>query len=55
MAKWTFYAVDNSGKHQAFKVTAISKMEAIKKGMEKARNKAAGDIYKWDCKLSIAY
>ena len=51
MAKWSFTCNDNGGKKQFFKVTAGDKTEAIKKGFEKARKNADGDIYKWDCKL----
>lgn len=51
MAKWTFTATDNGRKHQVIKVTASNKVEAIKKGFDRAKAKAAGDIITWDCKL----
>lgn len=51
MAKWTFSAHDNGGKHQVFTVKAASKTEAIKKGMERAKKHAAGDINAWDRRL----
>ena len=51
MAKWYFNSIDNGGKHQNFIVTAASKPEAIDKGIEKAKKKAAGDIITWHCTL----
>lgn len=51
MTKWIFIAGDNSGKRQYFTVAAPSKTEAIRKGYEKARKNASGDIVTWDCKL----
>ena len=51
MAKWTFTAHDNGGKFQALTIIANDKITAIKKGMERANKKAAGDIITWDCKL----
>lgn len=51
MAKWYFIAVDNGGKHQCITVKASDKTEAIKKGFEVARKKAAGDITTWNCRL----
>ena len=51
MAKWTFTAVDNGSKRQVIRITASSKIEAIKKGFDKANKKAAGDIITWNCKL----
>lgn len=54
MATWSFFAADNGGKHQYLKVRASSKQEAISKGFEKARKKAAGDIVGWDCRLIMA-
>lgn len=51
-AKWSFTAVDNGGKRHAYTVTASTKDEAIRKGMEKARKNAKGDILPtWQCKL----
>lgn len=49
---WTFVAHDNGGGHQVIKVKASSKTEAIEKGMAKAKTKAKGDIFKWDCRLN---
>ena len=54
MAKWHYYAMDNSGKKQYFIVTASSKTDAIKKGGERSRKNAAGDIVTWECKLKQA-
>ena len=54
MAKWYFSAHDNGGKFQSFTVTAGSKPEAIDKGLEKAKKKAAGDITTWNCSLRSA-
>ena len=54
MATWHFCATDNGGKQQYFKVKANDKTQAIKKGMEKARKNAAGDLISWDCKLMKA-
>lgn len=54
MAKWYFKACDNGGKKQVFVVVAASKIDAIRKGMDRARKNAAGDIITWDCKLKQA-
>lgn len=54
MATWTFSAHDNSGKHQTFLVKASDKPTAIKKGMDRARKNANGDIIAWDCRLARA-
>ena len=52
MAKRTFKCSDNGGYFQCFDVTAKDKTEAIKKGMEKAKKKAKGDISPtWKCTL----
>lgn len=51
MAKWTFTARDNGGKHQVITITAGSKLEAIEKGIRRAKKKAAGDITTWNCNL----
>ena len=50
---WSFYCTDNSGKRQAFTVKAASKEEAIRKGFERARKNARGDISPntWTCSL----
>ena len=54
MAKWNYSAIDNGGKHQYFTVTAKDKTEAIKKGHERAKKHAAGDITTWNCSLKSA-
>lgn len=51
MYSWSFYASDNGGKKQFFKVKANSKTDAINKGFKKAEKNAAGDITNWECKL----
>lgn len=52
MYNFTFTCRDNGGKYQCFTVKAKDKSEAIKKGMEKAKKKAAGDICgNWDCRM----
>lgn len=54
MAKWSFNCIDNGGKKQFFTITAGDKTTAIKKGFEKAKKNAKGDINNWDCKLKSA-
>lgn len=55
MATWQFTARDNGGKYQTFKVKAPDKTEAIRKGFERAKKHAAGDIgFGWDCRLVSA-
>ncbi len=54
MAKWSYFQIDNGGKRQAFTIAAPDKMTAIKKGQEKARKAAKGDVITWECRLSIA-
>ena len=54
MATWNFSAIDNGRKRQGFQIKANDKTTAIKKGMEKARKNAKGDIITWDCKLIFA-
>lgn len=52
MYKWIFSISDNSGKQQIFKVSANSKDAAIRKGFERARKNAAGDLScHWECRL----
>lgn len=52
--KWTFTARDNGGKYQSFTVSASTKNDAIKKGFEKAKKAAHGDITTWQCTLKTA-
>lgn len=54
MAKWTFTTLDNGGKRQTITITASNKPEAIEKGFNKAKIKAAGDITTWNCTLKSA-
>ena len=51
MYRWYFECMDNGGKRQFFTVTAKSKPDAIKKGMEKAKKAASGDVTSWSCRL----
>ena len=52
MAKWTFSCLDNGGYRQCFDVSANDKTSAIKKGMERAKKKAKGEIgFNWKCSL----
>ena len=55
MYKWSYTCRDNGGKYQCFTVKAATKHEAIKKGAERARKHAAGDITTWDCKLIMVF
>lgn len=55
LAKWTFSARDNGGKHQVFTVKARDKTEAIRKGFERAKKHAAGDIISWECRLNPVF
>ena len=53
---FTFSCVDNGGKHQCFTVKAADKADAIKKGLKKAEQKAAGDICgRWECRLNPSF
>ena len=52
MALWIFQCNDNGGKHQHFTIKASDKTSAIKKGFERAKKHAAGDIISWTCQLS---
>lgn len=54
MAKWGFTCIDNGRKRQSFTVTAGSKSEAEKKGFQKAKKAAKGDIITWECRLNMA-
>lgn len=54
MAKWNFNCIDNGGKRQNFMVTASDKTVAIRKGFEKAKKNAKGDIISWKCSLRQA-
>lgn len=49
--KWNFSYCKLDGKRGHFKVTARSKVEAIKKGMERAK-KDGETVTKWNCELS---
>ena len=52
MAKWCFTCRDNGGKFQNLTVTASNKTKKIKKGLQRASKKAAGEIaFNWNCKL----
>lgn len=51
MAKWYFSCIDNGSKRQCFTVAASSKPDAIKKGMDRAKKHAAGDITTFNCSL----
>lgn len=52
MYTWTFTVRDNGGKFHCVKVKANDKLEAIRKGMEKARKNAKGDLgVHWTCKI----
>ena len=53
MYTWYFTAGDNGGYFQRFKVKASNRQDAIRKGMERARKHAKGDITGWDCKLAL--
>ena len=54
MAKWTFTTLDNSNKRQTFTVTAPSKADAIKRGIDRAKRTAAGDITRLTCSIKTA-
>ena len=55
MAKWSFNCTDNGGKYQHFIVSAPDKTTAIKKGLDRAKKHAAGDIGPtWRCSLVSA-
>ena len=53
MAKWQFSYSRLDGYKGHIKISASSKIEAIKKGMEHAR-KSGEQITKFDCKLAQA-
>ena len=53
MYKFSFTCIDNSGKRQHFDIKANDKTTAIKKGFEKAKKHAAGDLGAWDCRLIL--
>lgn len=51
---FTFTARDNSGKFHCYKIKAMNKTEAIRKGLEKARKNGKGDLcYNWQCRLNM--
>jgi len=54
MAKWSFTARDNGGKFQALTIRAADKPTAIKKGIDRAKKGAAGDLITWNCRLISA-
>ena len=55
MSKWTFVYSRADGKQGHVRVTASSKPEAIKKGMEHAKRHANVEtVTRWDCKLAQA-
>lgn len=54
MYKWRFRCMDNSGKCQGFIVYAKNKPDAIRKGLNRAKRFAMGDILpNWRCNLLI--
>ena len=53
-AKWLFTCTDNSGKCQHFTVAAPDKITATRKGRERAKRNAAGDVIRWECTLKRA-
>ena len=55
MHKWSFYCNDNGGSKQMFVVSAKGKTDAIKKGFERAKKNARGDITSWECRLRLTY
>lgn len=53
MYTFTFTARDNGGKFHCYKVKAKDKADAIRKGLDKARKNAKGDLNpNWQCKLN---
>ena len=56
MIMFRFSCHDNGGKFQSFTYKAKDKADAIKKGMERARKHARGDISPdWKCELIRCY
>lgn len=55
MHKWSFYCNDNGGKKQMLIVSAKDKTDAIKKGFERAKKNARGDITSLECRLRLTY
>lgn len=47
--RFFFYAIDNGGKHHAYKIMAKDKPDAIEKGFRLTKKNAAGDINAWEC------
>jgi len=56
MAKWSFSYSTSDGKRGHIKITASSKPDAIKKGMEHAQKHtpAAETVTSWACQLAQA-
>lgn len=50
--KWQFSYSKLDGRKGNFKISATSKIEAIKKGMDRAK-KDGETVTKWDCKAVI--
>ena len=53
MYKWMFECYDNGGMRQLFVVKAKDKEQAIKKGFERAKKNAIGNIVTWNCRLVL--
>ena len=51
MTQWTIHARDNSGHTQTRTVTAATKTDAIRKGLEACKRNAHGDITNWSVTL----
>ena len=56
MTKWTFSYSTSDGKRGHIKITASSKIDAIKKGMEHAQKHPhpAENVKSWACQLAQA-
>lgn len=54
MTKWFFTYSTPDGKRGHTRITAASKPEAIRKGIDHARKHANGEPIQWNCKLSQA-
>lgn len=52
MAVWNFYAKNTTeGIRKGYRIKAIDKMEAIKKGSEKFIKETGTHMTTWECKL----